>query len=158
MQPAAKKENATNELVFTRVIDAPRELVFEAWTNPQHISNWWGPDGFTTTTNVIDVKVGGIWDYVMHGPDGTDYPNKSIFRVVEKPKRLEFSNVGGYVDDQHLTCEMRVAFTESNGKTEVTLRMLFPSSKALEHAKDHGAARGGSEAFTRLHDLLTNRG
>ena len=93
----------------------------------------------------------------MHGPDGTDYPNKSVYRVVEKPKRLEFSNVGGHADDPHLTCEMKVTFEESNGKTEVTLRMLFPSANAFEHAKERGVEKGGTEAFSRLDNLLTSR-
>ncbi len=116
----AAKRSAANELVFTRTYDAPRELVFCAWTDPQHIGKWWGPKGFTTTTNVMEVKVGGIWDYVMHGPDGTDYPNKSVYTEIERPERLAFSNVGGRADDPHLTCQMCITFEETRGKTRLT--------------------------------------
>ncbi len=151
---AAVKENATNKLVFTRVFDAPRELVFDAWTNPQHVAKWWGPEGFTTTTKVMEVKVGGLWDYVMHGPDGTDYPNKSVYSKVEKPERLVYSNVGGKADDPHLTCQMTVTFEETDGKTEVTLRMLFPSMDAVGHAKEYGAEEGGHETLARLATFL----
>ncbi len=67
------------EIVATRVFDAPRELVFQVWTDAKHVSNWWGPRGFTTTTYEMDVRPGGVWRHVMHGPDGTDYPNEIVF-------------------------------------------------------------------------------
>lgn len=151
---AAVKSNAANELIFTRTYDAPRALVFHAWTAPQHIGNWWGPKGFTTTTYAMDVRVGGIWDYVMHGPDGTDYPNKSVYTEIEEPKRLAFSNVGGKADEPHLTCQMDVTFEEANGKTMLTLRMLFPSVDAAGRAKELGADAGGNESLERLSNVL----
>lgn len=150
----AAKNHAANELLFTRTYDAPRALVFDAWTDPQHIGKWWGPKGFTTTTEVMEVKVGGIWDYVMHGPDGTDYPCRSLYTEVERPKRLAFSNIGGKADDAHLTCQVAVSFEETGGKTTLTLRMLFPSAEAAEHAKDLGADSGGTESLERLADVL----
>ena len=104
MIPEAASATGERELVFVRVLDAPREFVFDLWTDPTHIEKWWGPVGFTTTTNVMDVKPSGVWDYVMHGPDGTDYPNRSVYIEVAKPERLVFSNVGGRADDPHLTC------------------------------------------------------
>ena len=79
---------ADREIVITRVFDAPRELVWEAWTNPEHVVQWWGPRGFTTTIHEMDVRPGGVWHQTMHGPDGADYPNKSIFVEVVKPKGL----------------------------------------------------------------------
>src|SRR5437762_14273737 len=69
----AQSAAADREIVISRVIDAPRELVFEAFTEARHLSRWWGPDGFTTTTRAFEFRVGGVWDFVMHGPDGTDY-------------------------------------------------------------------------------------
>jgi uncharacterized protein YndB with AHSA1/START domain len=72
----AKQEPADRQIVTTRVLDAPRELVFKMWTDPEHIVQWWGPKGFTTTTYSMDVRPGGVWRFVMHGPDGTDYQNK----------------------------------------------------------------------------------
>ncbi|NIA71106.1 ATPase [Pelagibius litoralis] len=150
----AAKTNAANELVFTRTYDAPCALVFAAWTDPQHIGRWWGPEGFTTTTHAMEVKLGGVWDYVMHGPDGTDYPGRSVYTEIEKPERLAFSNVGGKADDPHLTCEMSILFEEAQGKTKLTLRMLFPSAEAAEHARELGAEVGGTESLERLAKVL----
>jgi uncharacterized protein YndB with AHSA1/START domain len=71
--------------VLTRTFDAPRELVFNAWTDPKQITQWWRLTGFTTTTHEMDVKPGGVWRFVMHGPDGTDYKNKIVFIEVVRP-------------------------------------------------------------------------
>jgi uncharacterized protein YndB with AHSA1/START domain len=87
MQPASSASSTTadREIVVTRVFDAPRELVFDAFTDPAHISNWWGPDGFTTTTHEMDVRPGGTWRFVMHGPDGVDYDNIIVYREITSP-------------------------------------------------------------------------
>ncbi len=150
----AARRSAANELVFTRTYDAPRELVFRAWTDPQHIGAWWGPKGFTTTTNAMEVRVGGAWDYVMHGPDGTDYPSKSVYTEVEEPRRLAFSNVGGRAGDPHLTCQMYVTFEETRGKTKLTLCMVFPSADAAGRARKLGAEGGGIESLDRLAEFM----
>ncbi|MDQ0859854.1 SRPBCC domain-containing protein [Bacillus sp. V2I10] len=90
------QNNATNkiatqvserEIVITRVFDAPRDLVFDAWTKEEHLSKWWGPRGFTTTFQKFDMKPGGTWQFIMHGPDGFDYPNTNVFVEVVKPER-----------------------------------------------------------------------
>src|SRR5688500_17035285 len=80
------------EIVVTREFDAPRELVWEAWTQPQHVAQWWGPRGFTNTIHEMAVKPGGVWRLTMHGPDGTDYPNKIVFTEVVKPARLVYEH------------------------------------------------------------------
>ena len=110
------------EIIATRVFDAPRELVFQVWTDPKHISNWWGPRGFTTTTYEMDVRPGGVWRHVMHGPDGTDYPNEIVFVQVVKPERLVYDHVS---EPQFQTT---VTFTEQGGQTTVTARLLFESA------------------------------
>src|ERR1700736_566480 len=89
------ESTSDREIVITRSFDAPRELAWEAMTNPKHVVNWWGPRGFTTTIQEMDVRPGGIWQHVMHGPDGTDYPNRSVFKEVVKPERLVFVHGGG---------------------------------------------------------------
>ncbi|WP_282607025.1 SRPBCC family protein [Pelagibius sp. Alg239-R121] len=150
----AARNPVANELLFTRIYDAPRALVFAAWTDPQHIGKWWGPNGFTTTTHAMEVKVGGVWDYVMHGPDGTDYPGRGVYSEIVEPERLAFSHVGGKADDPHLTCEFFVTFEEIDGRTKVTLRMIFPTAEAAEHARDLGAEGGGTESLERLADVL----
>ena len=74
------EDTANREMVITRTVDAPRALVWQAWTQPQHIAAWWGPDGFRTTIHAMNVTVGGVWRFMMHGPDGTDYPNRIVYR------------------------------------------------------------------------------
>ncbi len=78
------------EIVDTRLLDAPRELVWEVWADPKHIARWWGPNGFTTSIRQMNVRPGGAWRLVMHGPDGTDYNNKIVFVEVVKPERIVF--------------------------------------------------------------------
>ena len=76
-------------IVTTRVFDAPRDLVWAAWTDPAHLAQWWGPDGFTTTTSAYDLRPGGTWRFMMHGPDGSDYPNRITFDEIVRPERLD---------------------------------------------------------------------
>jgi uncharacterized glyoxalase superfamily protein PhnB/uncharacterized protein YndB with AHSA1/START domain len=90
-----KKSTADRELKLSRLLDAPVELVWEVWTDPAHIAKWWGPTGFTNTISKMDLRSGGEWDLVMHGPDGTDYNNKSIFKEVVPMKRLVYEHVTG---------------------------------------------------------------
>lgn len=121
-----KKDTAANELVITRLLDAPRELVFEAWTDPDHIKHWWGPNGFTNTIHTMDVKKDGVWEFVMHGPDGTDYRNKSIYKEVIKPERIVFEHVTG---PKFTTT---VTFEAQGNKTLLTWRMVFESEEYLK--------------------------
>ena len=85
---------ADREIVLTRLFDAPPTMVWEAWTDPAQVGLWWGPKGFTTTIEVMDVRVGGVWRLVMHGPDGTDYPNQSTFTEVVPYERLVYRLAG----------------------------------------------------------------
>lgn len=154
----AARQNAASDqgdtLLFTRRYAAPRALVFAVWTDPVHIGSWWGPEGFSTTTYRMEVRPGGIWDYVMHGPDGTDYPGRGLYSEVLEPERLVFSHVGGKAEDPHLTCEFTVTFEERDGGTELTLRMTFPSAAAAEHARELGAWEGGLQSLERLAETL----
>src|SRR5213082_846886 len=83
----AQLATADREIVISRVISAPRELVFEAFTEVRHLSRWWGPEGFTTTTRAFEFRVGGEWDFVMHGPDGTDYQEWISWTEIAPPER-----------------------------------------------------------------------
>ena len=85
---SAAEATSDREIVITREFDAPREVVWTAWTDAKQIKEWWGPRGFTTTTHVMDVRPDGVWRFVMHGPDGTDYPNRIVHTEIEKPERL----------------------------------------------------------------------
>ena len=90
-----KKESkpADRELMISRLLDAPRDLVWEVWTNPDHIKHWWGPAGFKNTIGQMNVENGGAWDFIMHGPDGQDYRNKHIYKEVKKPEKLVMEHV-----------------------------------------------------------------
>ncbi|HYU24586.1 MAG TPA: SRPBCC family protein, partial [Thermoanaerobaculia bacterium] len=113
---------AQNEIVATRVFDAPRELVWRMWTDPKHVVHWWGPNGFRNTIHEMDVRPGGVWRFIMHGPDGTDYQNKVIYNEVVKPSRLSYRHMSGPVFDAI------VDFAEQGEKTLVSMRMVFESA------------------------------
>jgi uncharacterized protein YndB with AHSA1/START domain len=137
------------EIVATRVFDAPRELVFQMWTDPKHISNWYGPRGFTTTTLEMDVRPGGVWRHVMRGPDGTEYPNEIFYLEVVKPERLVYDHLS---EPQFQTT---VTFAEQEGKTKVTARMLFESATLRNKvATEHHAVEGLHQTLERLAEQL----
>lgn len=115
---------AEYELVTTRVIHAPAALVYEAWTTPEHLEKWWGPDGFTNTFHTFDFRPGGMWEFVMHGPNGVDYPNKSEF-VEIGPERIVL---------RHLCApyfRLTAIFEDIDGKTRLTWRQLFENASVF---------------------------
>ncbi len=138
------------EIVITRVFEAPRELVFQAWTDPRHVAQWWGPRGFTNTIHEMDVRPGGVWRFVMHGPDGTDYKNKIVFIEVVKPERLVYSHVSGPL------FQMTVTFVEQGARTELTARMVFESAAERERVvKEFNAVEGLNQTLERLAEHIT---
>src|SRR5215475_11450502 len=110
-------KNKSNEIHSVRVLDAPVEAVWDAWTDPKQVAQWWGPRGFTLTTHSKDLRAGGTWSYTMHGPDGVDYPNETRYLEVEKYSRLVYDH-GGY-RDQPPMFRVTVLFTEVKGKTKM---------------------------------------
>jgi uncharacterized protein YndB with AHSA1/START domain len=148
-------ESADREIVLTRTFDAPRELVWEAWTDPKHVVNWWGPNGFTTTIEKMDVRPGGVWKHVMHGPDGTDYPNSSVFKEVVKPERIVFSHGGGKKGGPGAHFTATWTFEVQGDKTRVTIRMVFDSPADRDVVvKEYGAIEGGKQTLGRLAEYL----
>lgn len=150
---AAKNNDALStadrEIVITRVIDAPRELVFKVWTDPKHVVQFWGPNGFTTTIDEMDVRPGGVWRFVMHGPDGADYKNKFVFVEIVKPERLVYDHVSG---PKFMST---VTFDDQGGKTRVTMRMLFETVAERDTTvKVFGAIEGGKQHLERLADYI----
>jgi uncharacterized protein YndB with AHSA1/START domain len=93
--PNEKSNTADREIRVSRLLNAPIDLVWEVWTNPEHIKNWWGPNGFTNTITKMEMKPEGAWDLIMHGPDGTDYKNKSVFREIVKHKKIVYEHISG---------------------------------------------------------------
>lgn len=138
------------EAVIARVYDAPRELVFEAWTNPEHIVRWFGPHGFEVTTHEIDIRVGGRWRFDFLGPDGTVYGNRMVFEKIERPSLLVFEH-GSDVDDDPGRFRVTVTFDEQlNGKTVVTLRQLHPTPEQRARIIGFGAVELGFQTLDKL--------
>lgn len=138
------------EIVITRTYDAPPERVFDAFTSPEKIARWWGPNGFTTTTHEMDVRPGGTWRFVMHGPDGTDYPNRIDYIDVVRPLRLVYRH---YDDEPNPEIEFESTVTlEPRGQgTALTLRMVFSSPEERDRvARESGAIEGGQQTLARL--------
>ena len=139
---------ADREIVITRVINARRELVFEAWTDPKHLPEWWGPNGFTTTTQEITVKPGGVWRFIMHG-HGVDYQNRIVYMEIAKPERLVYSHGAEEGDPQQF--HVTVTFENHGGKTLVTMRSVFPSAAQRDKVvKEFKAIEGGNQTLDRL--------
>ena len=149
---------ADREIVLTRLFDAPRKMVWEAWTDPEQVGLWWGPKGFTTTIEEMDVRVGGVWRQVMHGPDGTDYPNKSIFTDVVPYERLGYKLSGGKKGGPAAQFEAKATFEDEGGKTRLMLRMVFASPEARDqNVRDYGSIEGGKQTLERLAQHLAGR-
>ncbi len=147
-------ERDPRAIVATRVYDAPRELVFSVWTAPKHLSQWWGPDGFTTTTSAFDMRVNGVWRFVMHGPDGRNYENRITFDEIVKPERIVYHHGGGD-DVEPVQFRTTVTFEDLDGKTRLTLHAVFPSAAERDRViKDYGADKGAVQTLSRLADYL----
>ncbi len=146
-----KKESSTadRELIITRTLNAPVDLVWEVWTNPEHITNWWGPDGFTNTIHVMDVRPGGEWDLVMHGPDGTDYKNKSVFKEIVKNKKIVY---------EHISAPKFIATVEFEAQGDETLirwSMLFRTAEEfIQTVKTFKADEGQKQNVEKLNAFL----
>jgi uncharacterized protein YndB with AHSA1/START domain len=142
---------AEREIVVSRVFDAPREIVWDAWTDPKQVMKWWGPRGFTTTIHEMDVRPGGVWRQTMHGPDGANYPGKIVFSEVVKPERIVLTHSGGKEGGRVVNFKSTWTFEAEGDQTRVTIRMVFDSLEAREFvAKEHGAIEGGKQTLQRL--------
>lgn len=152
------ESTADREIVFTRVFDAPRRMVWEAWTDPKQVVLWYGPKGFSTTIEEMDMRVGGLWRHVMHGPDGTDYPNESVFTEVVPYERLGYKLSGGKRGAPVVQFESMVSFVDEGDKTRLTLRMVFPSAEARDqNVREYHSIEGGRQTLERLAEHLSAR-
>jgi uncharacterized protein YndB with AHSA1/START domain len=142
-----------NELYLERVYDAPVKLVWDAWTDPKKAAKWWGPRGFTITTHEKDFRVGGVWHYTMHGPDGVDYPNKTLYHEIEKYSRLVYDH-GGY-DERKPLFQVTVNFIElKNNKTKMEMWMALASEEAAKEIAKFIKLAGGNSTWDRLAEYL----
>ncbi|MBF6642124.1 SRPBCC domain-containing protein [Flavobacterium sp. J49] len=121
----ALANTADREIIVSRLLNAPIDLVWETWTNPDHIKNWWGPNDFTNTITKMDVIPGGQWKLIMHGPDGTDYDNESIFTEVEKNKKIAYHHFSGH------EFMATIQFEERDHQTYLHWQMLFETNEEL---------------------------
>jgi uncharacterized protein YndB with AHSA1/START domain len=145
-------KHKSNEIKITRLYDAALADVWDAWTDPAQAAQWWGPRGFTLTTHSKDLRPGGHWAYTMHGPDGTDYENKTIYHEVEDRKKLVYDHGGN--DDRPPLFRVTVLFAEVDGKTKMDMTMTLPTPEAAEEARKFIKQAGGNATWDRLAEYL----
>ena len=143
------------QMVIVRTISAPRERVWEAMTDPNQVGKWWGPTGFTNTLVKHELKVGGVWEHIMHGPDGKDYPNRAVFKEIVKPERVVFELTGGKKDDPVTTKTASWTLEAQGDKTRLTLCMTFVTKEQRDLTlKVVKAIDGGNQTIDRLVEHL----
>ena len=144
------------EIVVSRRISAPRELVFEAFTEVRHLSHWWGPKGFTTTTRAFEFRAGGEWDFVLHGPDGTDYRRDPLHR--DRPARADRPSARRKPGDPN-AFESAITFATKGAATRIEMRTVFPTKELRDRAVEiYHAVEGGQQTLANLADYVTTRG
>jgi uncharacterized protein YndB with AHSA1/START domain len=140
---------ADREIVISRVIDAPPKLVFEAFTEVRHLSHWWGPEGFSTTTRSFEFREGGIWDFVMHGPDGTDYQEWITWTEIVPSERIALLH-GEFRDDPN-AFESVLTFAADGATTRIGMRTVFPTQELRDEAVEkYHAIEGGQQTLNNL--------
>jgi uncharacterized protein YndB with AHSA1/START domain len=140
---------ADREIRISRTLNAPVDLVWEVWTKPEHIANWWGPNGFTNTVTKMDIRPGGEWDLVMHGPDGTDYKNKSIFKEVVINKKIVYEHASA---PKFIST---IEFEEQDEKTTINWHMLFETrDEFIQVVKTFKADEGLKQNIEKLNKYL----
>jgi len=145
-------DTTDREIIITRSLNAPVELVWEVWTHPEHIKNWWGPNGFTNTIHSMDVKPNGEWNLTMHGPDGTDFKNKNVFKEIIKHKRIVFDHVSGPKYTAVIT------FTPEGNQTRLHWKMIFQTAEQFEQVvKVFKADEGLRQNVEKLSGYLSTR-
>jgi uncharacterized protein YndB with AHSA1/START domain len=142
------------EIEITRVVSFPRELVWKAWTTPDHLLQWWGPKGFKNTFEEIDVRPGGVWRFVMHGPDGVDYPNLIVFDEIVRPERITFMHGSGDPDERMFRTVATFEALASN-ETRITMRLTFDTVEAADAVRGY-AVPGGNSTLDSLEEHLAS--
>lgn len=145
----------SNDIRLVRVYDAPVSAVWDAWTIPAQVEQWWGPRGFTITTHSKDLRAGGTWRYTMHGPDGVDYPNITTYHVVEPHKKLVYDH--GATDDRPPLFRVTVTFTEARGKTRMEMVSTFATAEVAVQMGHFIRQAGGTATWDRLAEHLEQR-
>jgi uncharacterized protein YndB with AHSA1/START domain len=141
------------EIRLTRLFDAPRALLFEAMTKPEHVKRWWGilDDDHSVTTCEVDLRVGGTWRFVGHGPKG-EYAFHGVYREIDAPKRVVFTEIFEPFPD--VESVVTSVLTEENGKTRLTVTALYPSVDVRDMVKNTGMEKGAAISYDRLEDVV----
>jgi uncharacterized protein YndB with AHSA1/START domain len=147
--------NKSHVISLTRVYDAPLQAVWDAWTIPEEVAQWWGPRGFTITTHSHDLRTGGHWHYTMHGPDGTDYENTTQYLEVVPGQRMVYDH-GGHKDRPPLF-RVTALFTERNGRTQLDMSMTFATPEIAVEMRGFIKKAGGEGTWDRLAEYLGKR-
>ena len=151
----ARGNFAEREVVITRIFDALRALVFQAWTDPKHLKRWWGPKMFTNPVCEVDARVGGAWRIVMRGPDGVDYPCGGVYREIVEPERLVFTNIATDNDGNPILDGLTtVTFEEQGGKTKLTLTTRAVALVDYAAAYLQGMEAGWTQSLESLAEEL----
>ncbi len=155
-ETAAETVEAADRVIqLSRTFQAPPELVWEAFTDPKHVVNWWGPRGFSTTIEKMDVRPGGEWTLVMKGPDGALYPNHTVYTEVEKPRLIAYKNSGRREGGPGAAFHAFITFEPEGAGTRVSLRMVFTSPEARDKViREFDAVEGGKSTLERLSEHL----
>ena len=141
-----------NEIHLSRVYEAPVQVVWDAFTDPEQAAQWWGPRGFTLTNHSKDLRVGGIWHYTMHGPDGTDYPNKALYHEVEQYRKLVYDH--GATDERKPLFRVTVVFQDLGDRTGMEMTMAFPTPEQAAQSRKMIKEAGGNSTWDRLAEYL----
>jgi uncharacterized protein YndB with AHSA1/START domain len=150
----AQSATAAREIVISRLISAPRELVFEAFTAVRHLARWWGPQGFTTTTRAFEFRVGGEWDFVMHGPDGTDFQEWICWTEIAPPERIALLHGESRGDPSAF--ESVLTFAPDGAATRIEMRTVFPTQELRDQAVEtYHAIEGGQQTLGNLAAYVT---
>lgn len=148
----------TRQIVISRVFAAPREMVWNAWADPWQIGQWWGPKGFRSTITEMDLRAGGVWRLVMHGPDGTDYPNEMQFVEIVPKERVVFRTMCGKVGAKVESFETMMLFEDEGAGTLLTVQMTFATAAERDHnVRTYGSIEGGEQMFDRLRAILEGK-
>jgi uncharacterized protein YndB with AHSA1/START domain len=153
----APSVTADREIVISRVISAPREVVFEAFTEVRHLSRWWGPEGFTTTTRAFEFRAGGEWEFVMHGPDGMDYREWICWTEIAPPERIALLH-GEFRGDPNAFTSV-LTFMPDGAATRIEMRTVFPTTELRDEAVEkYHAIEGGLQTLSNLATYVTEIG
>lgn len=138
-----------------RSIAAPRELVFEAFSDPKHLDAWWGPDGFVNETHEMDFSIGGLWRYTIHGPDGKAWPNWIRYSEISAPSRIAYDHGGEIDEPAHF--HGLITFEDMAGKTHVSLTLVFETTQARDATIEFGAVEAGHQTLAKLERFVFDR-